>query len=240
MKHKTSLFSIIIILLLTLGCTDKQEGSSTSSTTITATANGVRHANGTISIKSDADIPPEMNKQFEKRFEINRQYPADHPSKDTQLFTAKEILSGDTIILNDGTHFKLAGIIAPNKSSTIFNEAIEEKYQVGINKISKYELLSREYLQRLLNDEKLACIPQSKAENETIMGYLWIVDDSLMNDPETKAFIKSPSYSCINETVITSGWCFADMAFSHKFLEKYLILQEHAKAAKVGLWEQGF
>ena len=238
MKRNISITFIIIVAIISIGCESKQKASSTSSTTITATATGIRHEDGTISIEANTKIPAEMDAQFEKRFDIDRKYPAKKPSEDTKLYTVREIISGDTLILNDGILFKLAGIIAPNKSNKIFNENMEERFQVSMNNISKYELLSRNYLKRLLNDKKLAFIEQSKTENGTIVGYLWIVDDSLMRDSKMKGFFKSPSYSCVNETVITSGWCFADMNFSHKFLEKYSKLQEHARNAKVGLWEQ--
>lgn len=234
-----TLLCLLILIFSIVNCSDSEEASSKSTMTVTATANGIRHSDGAITIDSDAKISPEMNERFEKRFEINKQYPAEHPPKEAKLYTVKKVISGDTILLNDGTSVRLVGVMAPNKTKMKFNAAISEKFKVPTQNIHNYELLSREYLQRLLNEETISYVIHSKLENGQIAGYLWIVDDFLMKDPDLKGFITSPSYSCVNETVITSGWCFADKDSKHKLLEKYLILQDHAVMAEVGMWEKG-
>ena len=169
MKQMKLILGIIIIALSIFCCSkEKQEGSSKSGKTVTATASVVRHADGTISIESDTKITTEMSKQFEERREIERKYPPDYPSPNSQFFTIREVLSGDTLILDDGTLFKLAGVIAPNKSNTLINKTIQDEFQLSINSILKYELLSREYLQRLLKDEKLAYIELYKTDDKQL------------------------------------------------------------------------
>jgi endonuclease YncB( thermonuclease family) len=51
------------------------------------------------------------------------------------------------------------------------------------------------------------------------------------------AYVKLPDGRFLNEILLTEGYAYADPRFSHSFYNKYRQLQEAARSAKKGLWQ---
>jgi micrococcal nuclease len=51
------------------------------------------------------------------------------------------------------------------------------------------------------------------------------------------AYVKSQDGGFLNELLLTEGYAYADLRFSHSFYNKYKQLQSAARSAKKGLWQ---
>jgi endonuclease YncB( thermonuclease family) len=204
--------------------------------TISATAEAFLHPDGTISTRTDVALNHETQKLFKELRIIEQRYPSIQPTSDAKLYDVTKVISGDIILLDDGTILRLAGIKCPHEDDAEHNSYFTDYYHIRLTKVQEYVSLSKTYLERLVKNEKVSFIEYSKVGDGSIMGYLWLVDFSLMNDPETKDIITGPSYTCINDTILTSGWGVADSKLQHSYSEKYTKLQKTAQEKQVGIW----
>jgi micrococcal nuclease len=51
------------------------------------------------------------------------------------------------------------------------------------------------------------------------------------------AYVQLPDGSVLNETLLTEGFAYADLRFSHDFYYKYIQLEAAARSRKKGLWQ---
>ncbi|GAJ00524.1 unnamed protein product, partial [marine sediment metagenome] len=152
-------------------------------------------------------------------------------------YEAREILAGNEVVLDSGARLTLVGVDCPRIGNDAHNGMLARKHGVDRTTVERFALLSKEYLTRLIEGEKLAVkLTDSDGDGRILSGYLWTVDDSLMHDPETRDVFTGPMYACVNENVLSNGWGFADDRTQHAMSEKYEALEELAKRQKVGLW----
>ncbi len=204
--------------------------------TISATAEAALHPDGTISTQTEVALNHETQKLFKERRIIEQQYPSIQTTSDAKLYDVTKVISGDIILLDDGTVLRLAGIKCPHEDDAEHNSYFTDYYYIRLTKVQEYVSLSKTYLERLVKNEKVSFIEYSKVGDGSIIGCLWLVDFSLMNEPEMKEIITRPSYTCINEVILTSGWGVADSKLQHLYSEKYTKLQKMAQESQVGIW----
>lgn len=206
--------------------------------TISETVKAVLHDDGSVRIQTGVALDERTKMSFKRRLRIDEQFPSKKPDSNSALHSVKNVISGDTVLLDDGTILRLAGIKCPHEDDAEHNSYFTEHYHIRLTKMQEYASLSKTYLERLVEAEKFSFIEHSKVDDGSIIGYLWLVDFSLINDFEMKEMITSPSYTCINETILTSGWGVTDSKLQHAYSKKYTELQKMAQEIQVGIWAE--
>ena len=126
--------------------------------------------------------------------------------------------------LEDVAKLKLYEIESVNRQGVI---SLKEGPEIILEGV-KCQFDAENYLAKFLSteDDRIAFIPSSTIEQTPIPAYVWHANLNLMKDPELKDFITGPSYSALNETAITSGWCVVDNTKKHKYYDRYKALEE--------------
>ncbi|MHC4591155.1 MAG: thermonuclease family protein [Planctomycetota bacterium] len=182
-------------------------------------------------------LPTGVGAGFEELRAIEDSFPAELPGASDPLFSAAEVLTGNEVLLASGATVRLIGVECPLAGNAAQHRMLSTEHRVELQTVQRYAALSKEYLTRLLEDVSVAVqVVRTEDNGDTLAGYLWSVDDSLMHDPELEGVLTSPMYTCVNEGVLSSGWAFADAEEDHPMAEKYGALQDLAREGRAGLW----
>ena len=173
------------------------------------TATAEKHADGTITTRkptsSEANSLDALRNHLK---EIDRKYPGPQIPKNAQLFRVTSVDNSGNITLENGQRIRLEGM--------------------------KCSPETPDYLRRLLmgDMDRVVYIISSKSNEVPAAAYIWHASLSLMNDPEMKKYITSPSYSPLNEGALTSGWCTQEKSSSNAYNERYEALSKIARIDK--------
>ena len=228
---------LVLIALTVYSCRKGSDSELDKTEKVSVTVEAIAYPDGTVVTETDVALDPKTKRFFGEMEKLEEQYPRMQPPSDATLYNVSKVISGDLILLDDDTVVKLAGVKCPHESDPEYNDYFIKIHKIPANQVQKYAKLSRIYVERFLEGGKVAFIQQSKTNGGVIVAYLWTVDFSLMNDPEMKGLITGPSYSCMNESILTSGWGVADLDLKHSYADKYIKLQKLARENKRGLWE---
>ena len=204
--HKTIICACLLLLLF--GCKEGNK-SDNETKTISASATGIRKSDGTIEVRdSTKNEESRLDQNIKRHNEINRKFPLPWKFEDTaklKLYKIKSVNEQGVITLEDNTTLILEGVKCNSKDL--------------------------KYIAKILSSDtdRIAFIPSTDSEIIPTPAYIWHASLFLMQDPEMKGIVTSPSYSALNETVITSGWCVAEQTENNKFYERYQALEAIAR-----------
>jgi hypothetical protein len=192
----------VFLLLAVIACSD----NNAEKTKYSASATAIMKSDGAIETRdaSKKEIA-RLEQSLERHNEIDKEYPGPMQYDEIRklhLYEVQAVNMQGVISLKDGPDIILEGV--------------------------KCEFKIQNYLAKLLSseDDRIAFIPSNGKDMTPIPSYIWHADISLMKDPELKDFIKGPSYSALNETVLTSGWCVPEKTKTRKYYERYKALEE--------------
>ena len=196
------------LLLLLFGCNEGNKNDKETQT-ISASATAVRKSDGTLEVRdSTKSETSKLDQNINRHSEINKNFPLPWNFEDTaklKLHKIKSVSEQGVITLEDDTTLILEGVKCDSEAPN--------------------------YIPKLLSSDtdRIAFIPSTDSEIKPTPAYIWHASLFLMQDPDTKDFVTSPSYSSLNETVITSGWCVAEQTENNKLFERYRALEEIAR-----------
>ena len=192
-----NIFIIISISITVLSCkNDKPE-------TISASAAGTRNASGKIVVReATQEEIDSLDRGLEQIQKINSKHPAPPTPLNQETFTVISISAEGVFILENGLRVRMTGIKC---NST------------GINYL-------RKYFEE--DTDRLAYLSEKTTSIDILDSYVWLVDTSLMNDPDMKEYSVGPSYSGMNDTVILSNWCEIDRENPSKYHSRYEALEK--------------
>ncbi len=142
---------------------------------------------------------------FDKNLkEIDRKYPGPQMPKDAPLYKVLSVDNSGAIVLEDGQKLQMEGLVCSSQGVL--------------------------YLQRFLTGEsdRIAYVPSHSDDQNPTRAYIWHVTLTLMNDPELKKYGAGPVCSPLNETALTSGWCFPKRSSSNAYNDRYEALSKIA------------
>jgi hypothetical protein len=196
----------VCLLFFVFGCSEGNKDDRDFS----ASATAIRKSDGTVEVRETSKSESKkLDQNMDRYKEIEKKYPTPWSFEEIsklKLHKVKSVNNQGVITLEDGTTLIIEGVRC------------------------KPENLG--YIAKLLSSdtERIAFIPSTNAEIRPTPAYIWSVSLVLMEDPELKDFVTTPSYSSLNESVITSGWCEAEQTENNKYYERYLALEEIAKS----------
>jgi hypothetical protein len=169
---------------------------------VSASATAERSSDGTIVSRPATTAEIEDLHQFRNRLkEIDRKYPGPQILKNAKLFRVTSVDNNGIITLEDGQRIRLEGM--------------------------KCSPETPDYLRRLLlGDMDRVVYILSSTSSDSPAAYIWHASLSLMNDPEMKKFVTGPSYSPLNESALTSGWCTPERSPSNAYNDRYEALSK--------------
>jgi len=166
--------------------------------TVSGSATAEKHADGTITSRnptsSEANSLDALRSHLK---EIDRKYPGPQIPKNAQLFRVTSVDKSGNITLENGQQIRLEGM--------------------------KCSPETPDYLRRLLTGDmdRITYVLSSTSKDNPAGAYIWHASLSMMNDPEMKKYITSPSYSPLNEGALTSGWCTPERSSSNAYNDRY-------------------
>lgn len=170
-----------------------------------ATAVAEKKCDGAIASQQATTTEIKRMEEFRIRLqEVDRKYPGPEMPKNAKLFRVISIDNNGIISLENGRRIRLEGMKCSSKTP--------------------------DYLRGLLmgDMDRVIYKPSSAKSDDPSAAYIWHADLSLMNDPEMKKFIRSPSYSLLNETALMSGWCTPERSSSNAYNDRYEALSKIA------------
>jgi len=205
-KYKIIIY--ISLLFILFGCSEENK-NDIETKTISASATAIRKSDGTVEVRdaTESEIG-QLDQDIKRHNEIDKNFPLPWKFEDIaklKLYKIKSVSNQGVITLEDGSTLSIEGV--------------------------KCNAEGLSYIPKLLSSDtdRIAYIPSTEFEIKPKPAYIWHASLFLMEDPELKELETGPSYSSLNETVITSGWCYAEQTESNKFYERYLALEEIAK-----------
>jgi hypothetical protein len=165
---------------------------------VSASATAERSSDGTIVSRQATTAEIEDLHQFRNRLkEIDRKYPGPQIPKNAKLVRVTSVDNIGNITLEDGQRIRLEGMKCSHETP--------------------------DYLRRLLmgDMDRVVYILSSRSKDNPAGAYIWHASLSMMNDPEMKKYITSPSYSPLNEGALTSGWCTPERSSSNAYNDRY-------------------
>ena len=195
-------FLIFIILVTTLfGCDNKV------SKQFSVCARAVLKSDGSDETRETTRKEMKEIDQLQKmKEEIDRTNPGPEIPFDAKLHKVISIDSDSNITIEGGQVIQLEGIKCFPGTSNYFRKLI------------------------LGDSERIAFIPVlNQKGNNLISAYVWHASLSLMNDPELKDIVNSPTYSPLNEVALTSRWCIPRETPHNKYFKRYVALSKLAR-----------
>jgi hypothetical protein len=201
----TTIRAILLIcsFIIAFSCSEGKDRSKEIK--ISASATAILKSDGTVETREATRKEiKRLDQALEKHNEIDRKYPGPLRHQEIiklKLYKVKSVSRQIVISVENGPNLILEGVKCnPDYSG---------------------------YISKLISSEtdRIAFIPSTNSEVTPIPAYIWLADMSLMQDRE----ILGPSYSSLNETVITSGWCVPDNSTNNKYIERYQALEELSK-----------
>ncbi len=188
---------LIFISIIVLSCkNDKPE-------TISATAAGTRNVSGEIVVReATQEEKNSLERGIEQIQKVNKKYPAPPTPLNQETFGVISISEEGVFILENGLKIRMSGIKCNPTGISYLRKYFEE------------------------DTDRLAYLSEKTTSIGILDSYVWLVDSSLMNDPDMKESIIGPSYSGMNDTVILSNWCEIDRDNPSIYHPRYQALEE--------------
>jgi len=147
-----------------------------------------------------AETDPELLERRKALRELNRKYPNDPPFGKKAIFKVEKVEVDGVIVLENMKKITLMGLNCNSEESVSF-------------------------LSRFLQDKTVTFVEVSNSDLVNT-GYLWVVDYSFLADPKLQEAVKGPSFSCLNEIALLSGWCEIDESSKHPLKKRFSKLQK--------------
>ena len=196
MKHFI-LFYTIIASFAVHGCNNEDPK------TISATATAIKNASGDVVFRDATQAELDSIDNFHENIQkIDKKYPAPPTPFNQDAFAVKSITEEGVYILENNLHVKMSGIKCSSESVFFLKKFFEEE------------------------TERLAYLKEKESHNGIIEAYVWVVDSSMMNDPEMKKYSIGPSFSGMNDIVILNNWCEIDTESTSRYLSRYAALEK--------------
>lgn len=197
---KFILFYTIIATFTVHGCNNEDPK------TISASAAAVRNASGEIFVRDATQAELDSIDEFHENIqEIDKKYPAPSTPISQDTFAVKSITEEGVYILENNLRVKMSGIKCSSDSVFFLKKFFENE------------------------NERLAYLKEKELYNGIIESYVWVVDSSMMNDPEMKKYINGPSFTSMNDIVILNNWCEIEPENISRFLSRYVALESISK-----------
>jgi hypothetical protein len=190
------LFLTIIASFAVHGCNNDDPKS------ISASATALRNVSGEVVVRdaTQAELDS-IDSFYESIQKIDKKYPAPPTPLKRHTFAVKSITEEGVYILENNLHVKMSGIKCNSESVYFLRKFFEEE------------------------TERLAYLKEKELPNGIIESYVWVVDSSMMNDPDMKKYSIGPSFSGMNDTVILNNWCEIDPENNSRYLSRYVALE---------------
>lgn len=171
--------------------------------TISASTTASRNASGEVVFREATKYERDSIKRFHEEIQnINEIYPAPPTPLNKETFAVKSISENGVFILENNVQVKMSGIKCSPE---------------GVKFLRKF----------FVDDtDRLAYQKEKQMKNGIVESYIWIVDSSMMNDPEMNGIITGPSFSGMNDTAILNNWCEIDSMSGSKYLSRYKALEK--------------
>lgn len=190
-------FLLIILSVALFGC-DNQDTQ-----TLSASATSYKNSKGEIVVRESTKSEVEsLDKRLEKLQEIDSKYPPPDTPLQKQTYAVRSITENGIFILENDLQLSLSGINCDSR---------------GVHFIRKFFVE---------DTERLAYQSDETTTEGVIKVYAWLVDTSMMNDPEMKEYGIGPSFSGVNDMVIMNNWCDIDQGSSSKYITRYQELEK--------------
>jgi hypothetical protein len=194
---------IVLISVALIGC-DNQDTQ-----TLSASATSYKNSKGEIVVRESTKSEVEtLDKRLEKLQEIDNKYPAPDTPLQKNTYVVRSITEDGVFILENDLHLSLSGI---NCDAS------------GVHFIRKFFVE---------DTERLAYQSDGNKTEGIIEAYAWLVDTSMMNDPEMKQYGIGPSFAGVNDMVIMNNWCEIDLDSSSKHIARYQELEKISRKNK--------
>jgi len=191
--------------MLLLGCTLTLGCGSQSGHEVSATAAAEASSDGSVqSREATTREKAELDEIIQKKGAINERFPGSPTPWGAASESVTDVSVPGVLKLAGGRSVQLDGIRCDEKA---------------VN-----------YLRRILQGEAVSVIvlPAEGATTQPIPAEVWSAD----NDLQRQGLAKSPAYSNVVETAITSGWCEVVASPTSKHNERYAALAQAFKAAR--------
>ncbi len=191
-------------MLPLLGCDNKEDTQ-----TLSASATSYKNSKSEIVVRESTKSEVEsLDKKLEKMQEIDDKYPVPSTPLQKKTYAVRSITEDGVFILENDLRLSLSGIKCDSS---------------GVHFIRKF----------FADDtERLAYQRDENTSEGIIKVYAWLVDTSMMNDPEMKQYGIGPSFSGVNDMVIMNNWCEIDPNNLSKYTSRYQELQKISRKNK--------
>ena len=191
--------------MLLSGCVLGVGCSQPGSQEISATAAAVASSDGSVQTREvTARERAELDEAIRKGKAIDEHFPGSPTPWGSASERVTDVSVPGVLKLVDGRSIRLDGIRCDEKA-------------VG-------------YLRRILQDKgvSVVVVPAEGVTTQPIPAEVWSVDPDL----QQQGLAKSPSYSNIVETAITSDWCVVEASLTSKHNERYAALAKAFQPAR--------
>ena len=157
-RHHIFIFlGLLVFRSITVYMWSKNIGTgSEKMETISETVKAVLYDDGSVRIQTGVALDERTKMSFKRRRRIDEQFPSKKPDSNSVLHSVKNVLSGDTVLLDDGTILRLAGIKCPHENDARHKNYFTEHYHIRLTKVQEYVSLSKTYLERYVEAKKIS------------------------------------------------------------------------------------
>lgn len=177
--------------------------------TISASATASRNASGEVVVRDATQSEIDSVKRFHGKIQkINEMHPAPPAPLKGETFVVRSITEKGVFILENNVQVKMSGIKCGPEGVKFIRRYFDE------------------------NTERLAYQKEKQLSNGVVESYIWLVDSSMMNDPEMKGTITGPSFSAMNDTAILNNWCEIESDGTSRYHLRYVALEKISRKNK--------
>lgn len=138
--------------------------------------------------------------------------------------TVRNVIDGDTVVLNNGKKVRLIGIDTPEIHSGQKLNRDAKRTNKPVAEIKKLGLVAKQFTERLLGGKKVIIEYDDRIKDRygRTLGYLYLNDGTF-----------------INEEIIRQGYGVAYIRYPFKYMNRFRAAEKEAREAQRGLWADG-